>query len=209
MVCKKRSTRSVPDDEVQKALVMLMEEQRLYTVDDLRQIENLPGNEDKWFELIAGVIYEVARPSPLHTYMMGETFAYIRNFNREHDLGWAFGDGHSYFLTPTDEPAPDVSFVSKLRAPTLPDRFTFAPDLAIEIMSPSNRDAEMLDKVELYLQHGSKLVWVFNPKPRTVYVWRKVNGGMLTHKMGMDGVLDGEDVLPGFRLAVKDVFPKS
>jgi Uma2 family endonuclease len=96
-----------------------MEQERLLTVDDLREIENLPGNEDKWFELIGEVIYEVARPNPLHTYITGEVFGSIRDFNREHDLGWAFGDGHSYYLTLTDEPAPAASFVSKERAPHL------------------------------------------------------------------------------------------
>lgn len=90
----------------------------------------------------------------------------------------------------------------------MPERFTFAPDLPVEIMSPSNRETDMLEKIELYLQHGSKRVWVFYPKTKTVFVSRKTNNGILTQKLGIDGVLDGDDVLPGFKLAVKDVFPK-
>ncbi len=187
---------------------MTMQAERLYTVDDLRAIENLPGNEDKWFELIRGVIYEVARPSPLHTYIMGEIFAPMREFVRKHDLGWAFGDGHSYFLSPTDEPAPDASFVSKARQATLPEKLTIAPDLAVEIVSPSNREGEIIFKIELYLEYGTKLVWVFYPETKLVYVCRKANGGMLMQRVPFDGELDGEDVLPGFKLAVKDVFPK-
>lgn len=187
---------------------MTMQEQRLYTVDDLREIENLPGNEDKWFELIAGEIYQVARPNPTHTFIITKLVTPMDIFVTEHDLGWAFGDGHSYFLSPTDEPAPDASFVSKERQPTLPAKFTIAPDLAVEVVSPSNREPDIIAKIELYLQYGTKLVWVFYPETKSVYVWRKANGGMLTNKIGIDGELDGEDVLPGFKIAVKDIFPK-
>lgn len=182
-------------------------QERALTVDDLRAHEMLPGNEDKRFELVNGVIYEVPYPSPTHNLFVGNIYSPIREFVRSNKLGYAFTDSVSYSLPNGDEFAPDVSFVAQGRVTLpLPKAFDFAPDMAVEVASPSNRERELLDKAESLLECGTHFVWIVYPNTKVVDVCHLVDGNLVTRKVEIDGVLDGEDVLPGFTLAVKDIF---
>ncbi len=187
---------------------MAIREKR-YTVDDLRAIEQLSENTDRRFELVEGVIYEVAAaPSPTHAYISGEIFSAIRNYVKQHQSGFAFGDSVSYTLAGDYEFIPDASFIAKERQPTLPEKFLIAPDLAVEVVSPSNRPREILDKVESYLRYGARLVWVVYPDERVVDVYRLADDGSLNlRKVDCESTLDGGEVLPGFKLAVREIFP--
>lgn len=188
---------------------MVAQHKQAYTLDDLRAIEALPENVDKYFELINGEIYELATPSPLHNFIVSAIVAFLFNFVRANDLGFVFGDATSYTLSNGDELIPDASFIAKERqALPLPSKFFIAPDLAIEVASPSNREHELLDKAESYLQSGTRLVWVIYPKTQIVDAIRLTEEGKLAvQKIKFDGVIDGEDVLPGFKLPVRDIFP--
>ncbi len=106
---------------------------------------------------------------------------------------------------------PDVGFVTMTRAPKgLPKgHIPFAPDLAVEIVAPDEKPRQVLDRIERYLENGTRLVWVIYPDERIVDVWRRgEKGGLNKQKVSIDGMLDGEDVLPGFKLAVRGIFPK-
>lgn len=179
------------------------------TLDDLRAIENLPENSNKYFELLNGEIYEVATPKPLHNAIVAAIVGFIFMYLRTHPIGRIFGDATSYTLPNGDELIPDASFVSKERVSLpFPDKFFLAPDLAIEVMSPSNRGRELLDKAESYLQSGARLVWIVYPDNQVVDVCHLGEDGELKiRKIDLNGTLDGEDVLPDFKLAVKDIFP--
>jgi Uma2 family endonuclease len=183
-------------------------EQRLYTIEDLRAIESLPENKDKRFELLKGVICEVAYPMPEHNLIMGNVYDPLKVHVKVNQLGYVFTDSVIYELPNGDRIAPDVSFVAKGRAvPPFSQEFTIAPDFAVEIRSPSNAERELLDKAESLLECGTKLVWIAYPKKRVVDVCRLASDGSLNiRKMDIHAVLDGEDVLPGFKLAVKDIF---
>jgi Uma2 family endonuclease len=101
---------------------------------------------------------------------------------------------------------PDVSFISVMRLPPdqIPEQFiSGAPDLAVEILSPTSRWSEVEDKVEDYFAGGARLVWVVDPRERRVVV-RYLDRPPRT--LAVDGVLEGEDVVPGFALALKDLF---
>lgn len=100
---------------------------------------------------------------------------------------------------------PDVSFMATSRLPLLgvrsyPDG---APDLAVEILSPSNTKRDTADHVALYLRTGARLVWVVDSKRRTITVHRAQGEPVV---LEVDDVLSGEDVLPGFQCRVLDVF---
>lgn len=191
---------------------MTLQEQ-IHTVHDLRELEAQPENADKRFELIHGRIIEKVAPSVTHAYISNKFGRYLDEFIEEHDLGYTFGDSCSYVLDETHEFIPDASFVAKARHPNppLPQRFHFAPDLAVEVVSPSNRPRQRLDRVETYIRFGTKLVWVVYPDERVVDVYRAAQdpeNGLNVRKVEEDGTLDGEDVLPDFTLAVRRVFPK-
>lgn len=184
-------------------------EEQFLTVADLEALYNLPENADKKFELLKGVIYEVPTGTPLHAWIISTLVQIIGTFVKEHNLGFVFSDSVDYYLPNGDVFIPDVSFVSMKRQPTLPDKFTIAPDLAIEVVSPTNRPREILNKVESYLESGTLLVWVAYPDEKIVDVYRRTpDGDLLLRKFGLSDSLDGEDVLPGLKVAVSAVFPK-
>jgi Uma2 family endonuclease len=182
--------------------------ERVSTVADLRAIENLPENKDKRFELLNGVIYEVPYPTPTHNSLIGNAYSPLRDFVKVNKLGYVFTDTVSYSLANGDEFAPDVSFVSRQRqTPPVPKQFTIAPDMAVEIVSPGNREREMMNKTESLLKSGTHFVWIIYPASKVVDICHlSADGSVNTRKVSLDGVLDGEDALPGFTLAVKDIF---
>ena len=105
---------------------------------------------------------------------------------------------------------PDVAFISWERFPksarergAIPD---VVPDLAVEVLSKSNRRKEMECKLDEYFEAGVRLVWYVDPKARTVRVY---TGRHDFSTLTTDGELDGGDVLPGFRLAIGDWFAES
>jgi Uma2 family endonuclease len=100
----------------------------------------------------------------------------------------------------------DVAFVKAERLAQITNRrkhIPFAPDLAVEVRSPNDRDHEVEEKIQLWLAAGSLLVWDFDPETRIVVVHRP---GAEPVTLGEDQELDGGDVIPGFRCLVADFF---
>lgn len=77
------------------------------------------------------------------------------------------------------------------------------PELAIEVQSPEQSDKFMKDKGEYYVARGSKLVWLVYPQQQIVEVLTPTERHLLT----VNDTLNGGDVLPGFSLAIRDIFP--
>ena len=101
--------------------------------------------------------------------------------------------------------SPDVSFVAAGRfADGRPPVgfIPFAPDLAVEVLSPSDRRGDVLEKVGEYLDAGTRLVWVIDPEKRMAVVYRSLTD---IRVIAEADVLDGEDVVPGFACPLKDV----
>lgn len=113
--------------------------------------------------------------------------------------------GFTLARNPDTVRGPDVAYVSRERwAGPLPDGYgEFAPDLAVEVRSPSDRLGAVLAKVGDWLDAGSHLVWVVDPSRRLVTVYR-ADGSQAA--LGVDDVLDGDDVLPGFTFAIAELF---
>ncbi len=102
--------------------------------------------------------------------------------------------------------APDIAFVSRERveAEGIPDTYWQGPpDLAVEVISPSDTLYGVEDKVATWLAAGTRLVWVVHPKRRVVLIHRP-QAEVTT--LGESDTLDGADVVPGFQCAVSDVF---
>ncbi|MGE0544684.1 MAG: Uma2 family endonuclease [Dehalococcoidia bacterium] len=102
--------------------------------------------------------------------------------------------------------APDVWFVRAERVPeeALDEFFPGGPDLAIEVLSPSDRFAAVVEKARDYLAAGTRLVWVIDPKGRTAAVFYPDGAARL---LSEDDALEGGDVLPGFTVRVRDLLP--
>jgi Uma2 family endonuclease len=100
--------------------------------------------------------------------------------------------------------AADVAFIRKDRLPRIPRGFfKGAPDLAVEVVSPSDREADVDEKTEAWLAAGTCLVWVVWPNTRTITVHRRGAEPKILHE---PDALSGEDVIAGFECPVADVF---
>ncbi|QDT39630.1 hypothetical protein Pan189_40390 [Stratiformator vulcanicus] len=101
---------------------------------------------------------------------------------------------------------PDVAFVRKSRLESgvsLQTYFDFPPDLAVEVLSPSDRWSAVTDKVDQYLDAGTALVWVVDPEKCRVYVFRADDA---FRTLGAGDSVESEEVLPGFSCRVSDFF---
>ena len=128
----------------------------------------------------------------------------------EHKLG-RICDGQTGFRLSMDLCfAPDISFVSneriKLILPVKEKLFHGAPDLAVEVLSPSDSITKTEEKIRLYLTHGTLLAWMVDIKHKSVRVYRKTNDFELLRP---GQFLTGNSVLPGFRFAVTKLFENS
>ena len=126
-------------------------------------------------------------------------------FIKERQLGYLFDSSTGFRLPGGNVRLPDVAFVAKgrLADERVPEGFgDLAPDLAVEVLSPSDRPRDIGDKVGEYLQAGVPLVWVIDPIRRTAAVYKSLTDVRI---LGSEDFLDGEDVLPGFRCRLADV----
>jgi Uma2 family endonuclease len=174
---------------------------KLYRSDEFLALENLPDNAGRILELIDGEIVEkLPSFSPSRIAMLIGHF--LLNF--AHNLGYVTGADGGYVMSERDVFNPDVGYISKERLPVLPEReVPVPPDLAVEVKSPTDTKRALRLKVERYLAAGTRLVWLVFPEERVVEVYRPSED---VHSVGIDGVLDGGDVLPGFTLKVRDIF---
>jgi Uma2 family endonuclease len=182
---------------------------KTYTRDDLRAIYALPENKDKLFELVNGVLIEVPPPRHIHQRIVALLNRALTAYLLQHDLGLLYTDNTGYELPDGSVVMPDLSFVANERMIPPEIEMDFAPDLAIEVVSPSNLPTEMRDKVRSFLTSGTKQVWVIYPNEREIDVAVLQADGSIAYKTyGIRDTLTGDDVLPGFSVAVADIFPK-
>jgi Uma2 family endonuclease len=184
---------------------MVLQQERLYTAEEFWDIAQLPENQDKRLELEDGVIIEMGASSPANSVTAMRIGHFLNAFVIPRDLGYVTGADGGFKLASKRVRQPDVGFISKARSPKLPKRFEVAPDLAVEIVSP---DEDIFKKARQYLHAGTHMVWAVYADERTVYVMTLNDDGVLTSKpFGENDTLDGGDILPGFTLPVRDIFP--
>lgn len=176
----------------------------LMTAADLANTPDPPGGS---FELRRGVLLPMRPASPKSSAVGGRVLVRLGVFIEQSNLG-AYGNADAGFLigrNPDTVRAPDAWFVAIEHIPAdgIPSVFwQIAPDLAVEVLSPTDRFNAVTQKAQDYLDAGTRLVWVIDPEARTLAVFRP---GQRAALFGEDGVLEGADVLPGFRVALRDV----
>ncbi len=174
----------------------------LMTAEELRHLR-LPNTRT---ELVKGVLVVREPAGYEHGAIAMKLALAVGRFLELHPLGHlvAAETGFRLASDPDTVRAPDVGFVSRARHPTPAPRgyAPFAPDLAIEVLSPDDRPGEVLAKVGDWLDAGTRLVWVVDPIRRLARVYRA--DGTESFVAESDA-LDGEDVLDGFRHPLADV----
>jgi Uma2 family endonuclease len=178
------------------------------TVTNIDQLSLLEPDDDR-YDLIRGELYRMSPASARHGEITLEIAWRIKTFVNERRLGTVYAAETGFLLgrDPDTLLAPDVAFV---RADRLPERtqqhgyLALAPDLVVEVVSPSDTSRYVSDKVLTYLDAGCRLVWVVEPERRTVTVWTPERTARVM--MAAD-TLEGGQVLPGLTLAVAAIFP--
>ncbi len=177
---------------------------RLLTAEEMYAMPDVPG---KRFELVRGELVEVPTAGYPHAQLVRALLRLLDPFVVEHRLGEVFPDGLGYIIArdPDVVRVPDVSFIARrcVRAGRIQGFVPFAPDLAVEIVSPWDRAEELYGKIREYLAAGVRLIWVFWPTSRSVSVHAP---SAPTRELGPDDELDGGDLLLGFRVGVAALF---
>lgn len=157
-------------------------------------------------ELIDGEVTEMAPAGGEHGDVELGILAAIRVVTQRHRLGWAFGPSTGFLVdrAPDTVLQPDGSFVAAGRLSHAPPGFVeLAPDLVLEVISPSDRMSAVIAKVNRWLAAGVQVVWVADPAAAEVLVWRSPSE---VQTVGRDETLTCEELLPGFALPLSEVF---
>ncbi len=171
-------------------------------------VVRLNDHEDRLYELVDGILVEKTVGYE-ESFIAGEILLLLKIFVSRRKLGLVAGEGGMLKLDIALVRIPDVSFVSWARVPGR--RFPaeqvppLVPDLAVEVISPSNTAKEMDEKLHEYFEKGVRLVWFVRPKSRVVDVYTAPNR---CTRLTASAQLDGGDVLPGFAVQVGKLFQK-
>jgi len=169
----------------------------------LEQFERLPDDGMR-HELNEGELVSMPPPMGQHGTIQNGIAFVLTSFVKPRALGKVFTET-GYRLSTDTVRAPDVSLIRAERARSLDltRRFECAPDLAVEIISPSETAAEFAHKVGQYLHAGVEVVWVIYPEDRTIHVFESSRKGRILE--GGD-LLDAPGLLPGFSIPVSELF---
>ncbi len=187
-------------------------QERVYTVDDVWRLACSPENDAKKICLINGELLITMSPGRLHGRLTLRIGRFIADYADRHSLGEAAVEVG--YHPPDDIKTlliPDVAFEGKARAeqPLGAGYAPFMPDLAVEIISPSQSLAEGRRKAKVYLRHGTAMVWLVDPAEKNAEIWTAENrDAPQSETIGMDDELSGGAVLPGFTLPLRHLFPE-
>jgi Uma2 family endonuclease len=179
------------------------------TVEDLLR---RPGDDGWRYEVVEGVLVRVAGSRPKAVRVTMRLLRALDIHVEEHRMGQVTPPDAVYDFEHTGQPntglLPDIGFYYADREALVQDDqpYPFAPDLAVEIASPSQKQEDLDAKARRYLAGGTSLVWVVWPEARAVDVWRPTNGLRPIRTLGVGDLLDGEDVVGGFTYPIVDLF---
>ncbi len=162
------------------------------------------------YDLVKGELRKISPAGSEHGAIIVRLTVALGQYVEENDLGEVFAaeTGFKLASNPDTVLGPDLAFVSNEKIPPtgIPVKFwSGAPDLAVEVISPGNTRREIEEKIEEYLASGVPLVWIINPKHRTVIIHRaNIEPVMLVES----DTLDGGNILPGFQYSIARLFTR-
>src|SRR5947209_19189568 len=171
------------------------------------QLLHLPSDDFK-YELVEGVLIKMSPTGFEHGDIAATMAALLWSHVKANKLGRVLGaeTGFKLASNPDTVLAPDAAFIRQEefdRVGLTKKFWPGAPDLAVEVMSPDDTARKTDEKAKAWLAHGARMVWVVNPKQRTVSVYRPGAGvAVLT----ASDTINGQELVPGFRCDVKEVF---
>ncbi len=172
------------------------------------ELQSLP--EDGFIhEVVNGELVMSPKNDFYHGDICSQLLAALVSFNTAHKLGAVLDSSTGFWMKNRNCRAPDISFVTNARLKSLGFKrstrtfFPGATDLAVEILSLNNTRADIEERLRDFFSSGTQLAWVINPRTESVEVCRSLTQRKL---IGPGGFLDGEDLLPGFKYPIADLF---
>ena len=162
-------------------------------------------------ELINGKLRTLPFSGWRHGETVGALLVILGHHVMDNRLGMILGADPGFTISrdPDTVRAPDIAFIARENLPAELPKSAFwpgAPDLAVEVLSPNDKTGEVDDKIRAWLAAGTKLLWVVDPQLQSVTIYRSATDVVV--KTAAD-VLEGGDVVAGFRTPIADIFPAS
>ncbi len=168
------------------------------------QFDSLPYEEGRKWELLEGELIPVSSPTPKHQLIIQKILlSLVLHFQKSGERALALSDVE-FALDDDVRVRPDVLVLLEPRAASVDMQsvpIPGAPDIAVEVISPSERAVDSQAKVQAYLRYGTQEVWQVFPRSRTVVIHR----GAASTTLGETEAI-ATPLLPGFSLAVSDIF---
>lgn len=177
---------------------------KLMTAEEFASMEALPTDWNQ--ELVKGEAMDMPLTQGEHGIICGEICWLMKNTVKANNLGWVTTNDTGVVLErePDTIRGPDVGFWSIERQPERPKGYLqIPPDIAVEVLSPSDSKKAVREKIREYIAAGVRLVWLVNPQDKTVMVYA---GTMRGIEYDEADTLDAGDVLPGFSCKVAEFF---
>ena len=170
----------------------------------VEEFMNIDDDDRYRHELIKGELLTMPSPKPLHGRVVANLVILLGLHVKANRLGDVHAEsGYHLEHDPDTVLGPDASFVSAERVDRSDEHYYDGPpDLAIEVLSPSNRKGYVERKLAVYLETGTQSVWLVDPRHRTVEVISSLNNRRMFHED--DELVD--DTVPGFRVKVSEIF---
>ena len=162
-------------------------------------------------EVVNGELVVSPKNNWYHGRICSRLLIALGNFIPEHRLGAVLDSSPGFWMHNRNCRAPDISYVPKERlldlgfAPNEKRFFPGAPDLAVEILSPNNTRVEMDERLKDFFGSGTRLAWIIDPEAEAVEVCHSPTQRRLH---GSGAFLEGEELLPGFRYPIANLFKK-
>jgi Uma2 family endonuclease len=183
-------------------MTTIASEQKIWTDEEFMALP-----EDERYELVNGELVNMGNSGMEHGNIASNLSFFLTELVRSQKLGVICDSSTAFTMKTGNKRSPDVSFIAKERlqgVKRLPKGyFQGSPDLAVEILSPSNTVEEMTGKIVEFFENGTRLVWVIHPDEQYILVYHSTSPDRL---LRLEDSLDGEEVIPGFSLAVAELF---
>jgi Uma2 family endonuclease len=169
------------------------------------QFDNYPFEEDKRYELDEGELIEMTRPAYKHNRVVGNLFGELRDYCLKSRVGEALLSENLYALSPSTRRAPDVAVILGDRRSELENAkvIGIVPEIAAEVLSPSETPRMIHRKLKQYFEAGVKEVWLIDPEVKEVEIW--TGPALPEHELGGMAMITSP-LLPGFKLSLETLF---
>ena len=169
------------------------------------QFDNYPFEEDKRYELDEGELIEMTRPAYKHNRVLMKLSGELYKFLEKNPIGEALNSENLYALNPNTRRATDIAIILGDRRQELRDAkvIPIIPEIAVEVLSPSETTRMIHRKLKQYFAAGVKEVWIVDPESREVEIW---TGPSLPEPVLAEAGTLTSKLLPGFELPLQKLF---